>query len=158
MAFVQESFRWRPVTAGGSPHKSTKDIIWKNYLIPKGSTLIGNVWSVGRDPAYFPDGESFRPERWLTPERKLRDDLKSYPFGFGRRVCPGQHMATAVTFINIALVLWAFNLSQDPKAPIDPLAFTESANAHPRPFSVIFEPRLSGGWEGVKDGMEGYGM
>jgi cytochrome P450 len=28
MAWVLETFRWRPVTAGGQPHKSTKDIIW----------------------------------------------------------------------------------------------------------------------------------
>lgn len=28
MAFVHESFRWRPVTAGGFPHKATRDIIW----------------------------------------------------------------------------------------------------------------------------------
>ncbi|KAK0478957.1 cytochrome P450, partial [Armillaria novae-zelandiae] len=28
MAFVLESFRWRPVTSGGFPHKATRDIIW----------------------------------------------------------------------------------------------------------------------------------
>ena len=28
MAFVLESFRWRPVTSGGFPHKATKDIVW----------------------------------------------------------------------------------------------------------------------------------
>jgi len=28
MAWVLETFRWRPVVAGGVPHKSTKDIIW----------------------------------------------------------------------------------------------------------------------------------
>uniref|UniRef100_A0A0W0F7D6 Putative cytochrome P450 n=1 Tax=Moniliophthora roreri TaxID=221103 RepID=A0A0W0F7D6_MONRR len=158
MAFVLESFRWRPVTSGGFPHKATKDIIWGDYCIPKGSTVIGNVWSVGRDPAYFPDPERFNPQRWLTADGKVRDDVKSYPFGFGRRVCPGQYMATASTFINTALTLWAFNTSQDPKHPIDTLAFTESANAHPMPFKVVFEPRLPGGWDGVKDAFETYGM
>ena len=28
MAWVLETFRWRPVTAGGFPHRSTRDIIW----------------------------------------------------------------------------------------------------------------------------------
>jgi cytochrome P450 len=28
MAWVLETFRWRPVTAGGLAHKSTKDIVW----------------------------------------------------------------------------------------------------------------------------------
>ncbi|KAF9069856.1 cytochrome P450 [Rhodocollybia butyracea] len=151
MAFVQESFRWRPVTSGGFPHRATKDVIWQNYLIPKGSTVIGNVWSVGRDPDIFPDPERFDPQRWIVKDEsgkmKLRDDLKSYPFGFGRRVCPGQHMATASTFINLALVLWAFNISSDPKKPIDTYAFTESANAHPMPFNIVFTPRVSVGPE-----------
>ncbi|TFK58805.1 hypothetical protein BDN72DRAFT_739591, partial [Pluteus cervinus] len=30
----------------GFAHKSTRDIIWQNYLIPKGTTIIGNVWCV----------------------------------------------------------------------------------------------------------------
>ncbi|THV05169.1 cytochrome P450 [Dendrothele bispora CBS 962.96] len=157
MAFVLESFRWRPVTSGGFPHKATKDIIWKDYIIPKGATVIGNVWSVGRDPEAFPDPETFNPQRWISPQGTLRDDIKSYPFGFGRRVCPGQHMATASTFVNTALTLWAFNVREDPEKKIDTLAFTESANAHPLPFKVEFEPRI-GGWDTVKESFEAYGM
>ncbi|KAJ4494420.1 cytochrome P450 [Lentinula lateritia] len=170
MAFVHESFRWRPVTSGGFPHRATKDVIWQGYLIPKGSTVIGNVWSVGRDPDLFPDPERFDHTRWIATNEKgqvkLRDDLKSYPFGFGRRVCPGQHMATASTFLNLALVLWAFNLTSDVKNPIDTYAFTESANAHPMPFNIVFTPRVSvkqgdreeKGWDILKEAFETYGF
>ena len=41
--------------------------------------------AIGRDPAYFPDPEQFNPQRWLTEEGKIKEELKSYPFGFGRR-------------------------------------------------------------------------
>ncbi|XP_006456356.1 hypothetical protein AGABI2DRAFT_211275 [Agaricus bisporus var. bisporus H97] len=157
MAFVTEVLRWRPVTAGGFPHKSTKDIIWRGYLIPAGSTVVGNVWAVNRDPQYFPEPESFNPQRWLTSEGKLRDDIKAYPFGFGRRICPGQHIAVASIFLNTALIQWAFNVRADPDHPIDTLAFTESANAHPQPFNVIFEPRAAKNFEGIRELMEDYG-
>ena len=156
MAFVHETFRWRPVTAGGFPHRATRDIIWvclpfvnllkltdrhqNGYIIPSGSIVIGNVWSVGRDPAYFADPETFNPSRWLTARGDLRTDVKSYPFGFGRRVCPGQHLATASVFMNTALILYYFGLSMDEKHPIDTLAFTHSANAHPEPFKLVFTP------------------
>ncbi|KAK0471963.1 cytochrome P450 CYP1A5 [Armillaria novae-zelandiae] len=52
--------------SGGFPHKATRDIIWNNYCIPKGASVIGNVWSVGRDPAVFPDPETFNPQRWIA--------------------------------------------------------------------------------------------
>ncbi|KAL9715590.1 hypothetical protein Ac2012v2_000033 [Leucoagaricus gongylophorus] len=156
MAFVLETFRWRPVTSGGFAHKATKDIIWQNYRIPKGASVVGNVWSVGRDPQLFPDPESFNPQRWLTPEGKIKEDLKAYTFGFGRRVCPGQHMATASVFLNTALIQWAFHIHADPAHPIDDSAFTESANAHPMPFKVIFEPRAAKTFEGIRDLFEDY--
>jgi cytochrome P450 len=31
MAWVLETFRWRPVTAGGFPHRSMRDIIWVRH-------------------------------------------------------------------------------------------------------------------------------
>jgi cytochrome P450 len=157
-AFVLETFRWRPVSAGGFAHKATKDIIWKNHLIPKDATVMGNVWAIGRDPAYFPDPEQFNPQRWLTKEGKIKEELKSFPFGFGRRVCPGQYMATASVFVNTALIQWAFNIKSDRSAPIDDLAFTESANTHPLPFKVVFEPRAAKSMEGVRELMEDYGL
>ncbi|CAA7262152.1 unnamed protein product [Cyclocybe aegerita] len=158
MAFVLETFRWRPVSAGGFPHKAMKDIVWNNYLIPKGATVSGNVWSVGRDPAYFPDPEKFDPQRWLNTEGKIKDDLRSFTFGFGRRVCPGQHLATTSVFLNTSLLFWAFNIRKDPSSPIDELAFTKSANAHPLPFKVIFEPRAASSMDGIKALLEDYGM
>lgn len=63
--------------------------------IPKGTRIYGNIWSIARDPEYFPDPETFDPLRWIDANGKLRDDMKSYPFGFGRRVCPGLHVAVA---------------------------------------------------------------
>lgn len=56
------------------------------------------------------------------------------------RVCPGLHIANRSLFINTALVLWAFKVSQDPKSPIDTMAFTQGI-VHPLPFKVRFERR-----------------
>jgi len=157
-AFMLETFRWRPVTAGGFAHKATKDIIYKGYVIPKGATVMGNVWSVGRDPAVFPDPEKFNPQRWLDDAGTLREDLRAYTFGFGRRVCPGQYIAAASVFVNTALIQWAFTVRKDPKHPIDELAFTESANTHPLPFKVCFEPRGGRTAGEIRELMEEYGM
>ncbi|KDQ65052.1 hypothetical protein JAAARDRAFT_146391, partial [Jaapia argillacea MUCL 33604] len=142
IAFVMESFRWRPVSAGGFMHRATKDIIWKNYVIPAGATVAGNHWSIGRDPEVFPDPETFNPQRWINKDGNIRDDIRYFNFGFGRRVCVGQHVANRSLFINTALLLWAFTISQNPAKPIDTLAFTNTANVHPLPFEAKFEPRI----------------
>lgn len=57
----------------------------------------------------FPEPEDFRPERFLeTSDPRLKDfDL---PFGFGRRSCPGIHLALNSLFINISRILWAFDI------------------------------------------------
>ncbi|KAJ7627632.1 cytochrome P450 [Mycena polygramma] len=141
-AFYLESYRWRPVSAGGFAHRATKDIIWNGYVIPAGASVYGNHWSIALDPVVFPDPERFDPQRWMSPDGSaIREDLKVFQFGFGRRVCPGLHVANKSLFINTALLLWAFRISQDSNKPIDTLAFTNTANTHPLPFSVCFEPR-----------------
>ncbi|KZT26043.1 cytochrome P450 [Neolentinus lepideus HHB14362 ss-1] len=141
MAFVLETFRWRPVSAGGFMHKVTKDIFWRNYCIPEGATIVGNHWSIARDPVVYPDPESFKPHRWMDEDGRVREDMRYFNFGFGRRVCPGQHVALRSVFINTALVLWAFKVLEDPSMRIDTLAFTDTANTHPMPFNVKFVPR-----------------
>jgi cytochrome P450 len=141
-AFMLESMRWRPVSLGGFAHRATKDITWNNHLIPAGATVIGNHWAIANDPEVFPEPHKFNPQRWIDDAGQVRDDLGSFPFGFGRRVCPGQHVANRSIFINTALILWAFRLSENPAAKIDTLAFSDTANVHAAPFEICLEKRI----------------
>ena len=46
-AVVKETFRWRPVAVlGGTPHANTEDDYYNGYFLPKGSTILGNLWAV----------------------------------------------------------------------------------------------------------------
>ncbi len=70
------------------------------------------------DEATFPNPEAFIPERFLNPDGSLRTTTREAElaaFGFGRRICPGRHMACASMFIAIASVLSTFTLSK----PVD---------------------------------------
>ncbi len=55
------------------------------------------------DESVYKDPFTFDPERFLgaAPEQ----DPTTIAFGFGRRVCPGSHLALQSLFINIAVVL-----------------------------------------------------
>jgi cytochrome P450 len=43
-AFYKETLRWRPVTAGGFPHRLMKDDVYEGYFIPEGVNVHGNIW------------------------------------------------------------------------------------------------------------------
>ncbi|KAG1736220.1 cytochrome P450 [Suillus lakei] len=122
-AFISEALRWRPVASGGLPHRTTKDVIWEDYCIPAGTTVFGNHWSISRDPDIYPEPYAFKPQRWIDDKGGLRDDLKFFVYGFGRRVCPGQHVADRSVFITALLILWAFKLTLDPTKPLDDMGF-----------------------------------
>lgn len=73
----------------------------------------------------------------------MRDDLKFFVFGFGRRVCPGQHVANSSVFINVVLVLWAFRLTLDRTKPLDDAAFMNGTLPNEQPCSIDFQTRIA---------------
>lgn len=89
--------RWRPVASGGFAHATTEAVTYNGYVIPKGTALVGNHWSISRDPVVFPEPEEFLPERWFedgdVKSGKIRKDINHVAFGFGRRVCSGRNVA-----------------------------------------------------------------
>ncbi|KIX95545.1 uncharacterized protein Z520_08665 [Fonsecaea multimorphosa CBS 102226] len=143
-AVVKEVLRWRPVSAGGIPHAVTQDDEYMGYRIPKGATVIGNHWSIHLDEGVYKDAYSFNPDRWIQ-----EPDLPLAAFGFGRRVCTGQHIAKNSLFINIARLLWAYNIGyayevvggEKKRIEVDPFAFTQGFNSRPMPFKASFTVR-----------------
>ncbi|KAL4916776.1 cytochrome P450 [Aspergillus aurantiobrunneus] len=111
--FTKEILRWRPVIPLGGPHAVTQDDEYNGYFIPANATVMGNVWAIHMDRAIFGDPEVFRPERWIE-----NPDLPLVTFGFGRRICPGRHVARDILAITVARLLWAFEITTS----VDPLA------------------------------------
>ena len=65
------------------------------------------------DERTFYEPEEFIPERWLNEDGSLREEMRDAElaaFGFGRRICPGRHLAAASIWIGIASVLTTFDL------------------------------------------------
>ncbi|KIK42207.1 hypothetical protein CY34DRAFT_83942 [Suillus luteus UH-Slu-Lm8-n1] len=145
-AFILEAMRWRPLATNvlQTIHRPKVDLThWQeNYHIPAGTTVYGNHWSISRDPEVYPDPDAFKPQRWINDEGHIRDDLKFFVFGFGRRVCPGLHIANRSMFINSLLIFWAFQLILDPTKPLDDWSFMNQLIPSDRPCVIDFKTRF----------------
>ncbi|ESK89474.1 cytochrome p450 [Moniliophthora roreri MCA 2997] len=115
-AVVKEVIRWRPAAPMGVFHASLEDDIYEGYYIPKGSIVISNILAMNHDvETYGPNPDEFKPERFLNENGTHKEsppdtkDEGHYSFGFGRRICPGRHLATNALF-TFAIVLWAMHL------------------------------------------------
>ncbi|KAJ7688010.1 cytochrome P450 [Mycena rosella] len=145
-AVVKEVLRWRPVVPMGIPHFLSVEDEYQGYRIPAGSIVIANAWAILHDEVMYPDPYTFKPERFLLdgkPNPAIR-----YPdaaFGYGRRICPGRHMATSSVFITVASILAAFNITKtvgDDGKLIEPSQeYTSSLLTSPLPFKCSIKPR-----------------
>ncbi|EIW84503.1 cytochrome P450 [Coniophora puteana RWD-64-598 SS2] len=135
-AVYREVLRWYPVAPLGIPHASTNDDVYGDWFIPKGSTIIANVWAMSHNPAKYPEPSAFKPERFLDAHGQLTDDNVSYIWGFGRRICPGRHFATNSVWIAIVRMLAAFRFefqSEFERAGAD-VKWINSITSVPAPF------------------------
>ncbi|KAF8498603.1 cytochrome P450 [Russula emetica] len=112
-ALCKELMRWQMVTPIGVPHLSSRDDVYRSYLIPKGSIMVVNAWAILHDPEIYPEPEEFKPERFLKEDGSVQDDpTLSLVFGIGKRICPGRHFVNATIFIVTSSVLSVFDVTK----------------------------------------------
>jgi len=145
-AVVKEILRWQPVLPVGVPHYSMMDDEYNGYFFPKGTLIIGNVWTILHDPAMYPEPEEFRPDRFLK-DGKPNPDVKEpqAAFGYGRRVCPGQFIATRSLWAIVCSVLSTFDIApplDESGKPVQLEAnMADGLISYPLPFKCIITPR-----------------
>ncbi|KAF7374571.1 O-methylsterigmatocystin oxidoreductase [Mycena sanguinolenta] len=145
-ALYREVMRWKPVAPLGMAHTSTADDVYDGYFIPKGTTVISNIWAMTRDESIYPEPERFNPDRFFTADGKLNNDETVLTFGFGRRICPGRHNADATLWATFVFVLSTFNIAKAKdgtgrEVEIDPDCYSDTLISHPLPFACSIIPR-----------------
>ncbi|TEB33315.1 cytochrome P450 [Coprinellus micaceus] len=147
-AVMKEVLRWRPVSAIGLPHMSSQEDVYDGYFIPENTLIIPNQRGMLFDPETYPNPTEFKPERFLSADGKSLNpavrDPQTIAFGFGRRMCPGFHIATAELFLAAASILATFELSKAKDEAgniIEPsLDVSAGITSHPLPFKCVIKP------------------
>ena len=135
---------------GGLLHAAISDSDLPGYgVIPKGTSLIINAWTLHHDQSFWQDPAEIRPERFLDqdgnllpPDHPNRKHL--LPFGAGPRVCLGEVFAMTRLFLWTAAIVNKFEITPAPGSDaswINPNVHKGDAALFPLPTTVIFSRR-----------------
>ncbi|KAF9240868.1 cytochrome P450 [Melanogaster broomeanus] len=142
---VWECLRWNPVLPMGLVHLVSEDDEYRGYFIPKGTSVLPNVWAMLHDEKCYPDPLKFNPDRFADQARNNKLGINKFPqaaFGFGRRLCPGRWLALDTVWIAIASILSVYTIEKvvsENGETITPSV--EYTSALLSPFQCQFVPR-----------------
>ncbi|CAH1271969.1 CYP3A4 [Branchiostoma lanceolatum] len=102
------------------PRLCTQDTeISPGLTVPAGIEVIIDSDSLHIDPEYWPEPETFIPERFTKEECDKREPFTFIPFGQGPRMCIGMHLALMATKITVARILQKYRFVACPGTPKD---------------------------------------
>lgn len=112
MACIWEMYRWKTVSPLGVPRGAGEDTVFDDYYIPKGTTIIPNVWAVHNDPTLWEEPSKFDPTRFMNKDGTLIQPKPEYliPFSIGKRMCPGEILASVEIFLYITCLLQKYRI------------------------------------------------
>jgi len=103
---VKETLRLYPPAIGVFMRQALADVEIGGYTVPQGSLVQLFSYVCQRDPRWFPEPETFDPDRFVPERQQTLPPFAYFPFGGGPRVCIGN------TFAMMEMTLVAATLLQ----------------------------------------------
>ncbi|XP_078484970.1 cytochrome P450 2U1-like isoform X1 [Ciona intestinalis] len=116
-AFMQEVFRYRTLVPLSLFHVTNDDVSLNGYSIPKGTTVLPNLWAAHNDPDVWDEPSKFKPERHLDEKGNFVQSKHVIPFSVGPRHCLGEQLARMEIFIFLVSMVQKFEFLPDPNEP-----------------------------------------
>ncbi|CAO4376704.1 unnamed protein product [Caenorhabditis nigoni] len=122
------------------PHATTRDTIINGYSIPRGTGVVAQISTVMNDEKTFPDHKSFKPERFIDENGKLKKVEELIPFSIGKRQCLGEGLARMELFLFLANFFNRYQISPS-KNGLPSMDKSSISRIEPRLFSAVLKRR-----------------
>ncbi|KAF7237369.1 Cytochrome P450 2C29 [Varanus komodoensis] len=124
------------------PHAVERDTPFRQYIIPKGTTIYPVLQSVLYDSKEFPNPEKFDPQHFLHEDGTFRKSNYFMPFSAGKRICIGEGLARMQLFLFLSTILQNFSLKPlGHRKDIDLTPKLSTFGNIPQSFQLRFIPR-----------------
>ncbi|MBF6172175.1 cytochrome P450 [Nocardia blacklockiae] len=115
---LQETLRlWAPWV---STHTAASEVRLGAVTLPPGSMVVFSPYMIHHDPRWFPDPETFDPDRWAPGRVESIDRSAVLPFAVGPRHCPGSNFAMLTITLQTAALLTRWETIPDPDYRVRP--------------------------------------
>jgi cytochrome P450 len=135
---VEETLRLRPPAPTIARDVVREDEIG-GYRVSPGDVVFPFLWATHRHPAFWPDAETFDPDRFSAERSMDRHSWAFVPFSGGPRSCIGNMFALVEASILLAEMLNRFDLDVQSCADVKPVAVATMRPS--KPVRVVLRPR-----------------
>lgn len=134
---VKETLRLFPVIPINA-RVMMEDTMIGGYLIPKGTCILLNTFTMSRDENQFANPDEFIPERWERESNKW-NAFSNLPFGFGARSCVGRRLAQQELYL--AIIRFAQRFWLAPSKDFDAEPSLRTVLTFEKDIPVVFQDR-----------------
>ena len=90
-----------------------------NWELEPGTIILMSPYVAHRNARYYPEPDTFDPDRWLPGRAEERPKFSYFPFGGGARVCIGERFAWMEGVLLLAAILQKWKLTLDPRQVVE---------------------------------------
>nr|DBA20625.1 TPA: hypothetical protein GDO54_017385 [Pyxicephalus adspersus] len=141
-AVIHEMQRFIDLIPMGVARKTTRDVEFRGYFLPKDINIYPMLTTVLKDPACFLYPNEFNPKNFLDEKGEFKKNIGFMPLAAGKRNCMGEALSRMEIFLLVVTILQNFVLKAElSEGKLNLSPDVSGLGNLPKPYKIAFIPR-----------------